>query len=81
MKNVIGVESCKCSGFNAVFIFSKLYAVMAGSGVLLMRGMRVHGPLHDTGEQHGGQSSQLDLLINNGGANQLETCKQKSRDS
>lgn len=37
---------------------------MAGSGVLLMQGMRIHGPLHDTGEQHGGQSSQLDLLIN-----------------
>ena len=54
---------------------------MAGSGVLLMRGMRVHGPLHDTGEQHEGQSSQLDLFINDGGANQLETCKQKSRDS
>mgnify|MGYP006333514411 CR=1 FL=1 len=37
---------------------------MAGSGVLLMQGMRIHGPLHDTGEQHEGQSSQLDLFIN-----------------
>ena len=54
---------------------------MAGSGVLFMQDMRVHGPLHDTGEQHGGQSSQLDLLIKDGGANQLETCKRKSRGS
>lgn len=37
---------------------------MVGIGVQLMQGMRVHGPFHDTGEQHGGQSSQLDLLIN-----------------
>ena len=64
MKNVIGVESCKCSGFGTDFIFSKLYAVMAGSGVLLMQNMRVHGPFHDTGEQHEGQSSRLDLFIN-----------------
>ena len=47
MKNVIGVESCKCSGFNAVFIFSKLYAVMAGSGVLLMQ-QGYHEPIYDT---------------------------------
>ena len=52
------------AGSTPILFFSKLYAVMAGSGVLLMQGMRVHGPLHDTGEQHEGQSSQLDLFIN-----------------
>ena len=63
-KNVIGVESCKRSRFDTDFIFSKLYAVMVGIGGPLMQDIRVHGPFHDTGEQHGGQSSQLDLLIN-----------------
>lgn len=54
---------------------------MVRIGVSLMQDIRVHGPFHDTGEQHGGQSSLLDLLINGGGANQLETCKRKSRGS
>ena len=63
-KNVIGVESCKRSRFGTDFIFSKLYAVMVRIGVSLMQDMRVHGPLHDTGGQHEGQSSQLDLFIN-----------------
>ena len=57
------LDLASAAGSAPIFILSELYAVMAGSGVLFMQDMRVHGPFHDTGEQHGGQSSQLDLLI------------------
>ena len=51
------------AGLTPFFIYSIEHAVMVGSGVPLMQS-RVHGPIYDTEEQHGGQSSLLDLLIN-----------------
>ena len=47
MKNVIGVESCIVKQVQRRFYFFKLYAVMAGSGVLLMQ-QGYHEPIYDT---------------------------------
>lgn len=76
-KNVIGVGSCKRGRFSTDFIFSKLYAVMAGSGVLLMH-VGIMSPSTTPRNDMRDRVHYLTYLSMKCGANQSEISADKS---